>query len=163
LKPLILGEAPSRTGDRYHSFPLSGHVGKRLCQWADIDPLPMDRSMASSYARWYWALAEQFQLMNFFDRYADIDWRVSFTVPRFIQATPDLHGRLVVLCGERLGAVVSRATGLRTDQFWEWHDAAGYQIVTIPHPSGLNRMYNDPEAVLNTSEVLREAMDRAKA
>jgi hypothetical protein len=34
MKPLLIGEMPSRSGDRYHAFPLSGAVAQTLCQMA---------------------------------------------------------------------------------------------------------------------------------
>lgn len=46
--PLLIGENPSKSGDRYHDFPLSGAVAERLCGLAGIPPdLPGTR-----YGRW---------------------------------------------------------------------------------------------------------------
>jgi hypothetical protein len=38
MLPLLVGEQPSRTGDRFHEFPLSGAVAQTLCQMAGIPP-----------------------------------------------------------------------------------------------------------------------------
>jgi hypothetical protein len=39
-KPLLIGEAPSRSGDRYWMFQLSGAVAQTLCELAGIPPHP---------------------------------------------------------------------------------------------------------------------------
>lgn len=52
-----------------------------------------------------------------------------------------LRGRTVLLAGKR----VAEAFGVVTD-YLTWHDhPEGFRAVVIPHPSGVNRWWNDPE------------------
>lgn len=158
-KPLIIGECPSRTGDRYHQFPLSGAVGKRLCEWAGIDPLERDRSMTSEFARWYWALRERFDLDNLYEHHQP-------SYPPQAKVRGDLYKLLekeyrdttvVVLLGQRLG----RAAWGGLSHYYHWHPLLHTKSITIPHPSGLNRKYNEEREHQAASDALREALRRA--
>lgn len=159
MKPLIIGEAPSRAGNRYWQFPLSGLVGKRLCIWAGLSP----DDGGSPYGRYYWPLRERFDLMNLIERWPGPQGRgAAFPAEqaRVAFTQLDLRGRVVVLLGRR----ISDAVGLQID-FYDWLGkdtcSLGCDLVAIPHPSGLNRRYNDDEHVLNTERTLREALRRA--
>jgi hypothetical protein len=66
-QPILLGEAPSRAGDQFHAFPLSGRPAKVLCELAGIPPQPE----GTRYGRWTWALYEHFDCRNLIERYAD--------------------------------------------------------------------------------------------
>jgi hypothetical protein len=46
-----------------------------------------------------------------------------------------------------LGRKVARAFGRRDQPFFERHHRSlmGHAIIVIPHPSGLNRLYNEPD------------------
>lgn len=165
MKPIIIGEGPSKSGDRYYRFPLSGQVGKRLCTWAGIEPLDRDASMTSEYARWYWALAEQFDLRNFYERWPQ-DWTPSLALAHLQREWLDeVRGEVVVLCGLRVQTVFRLSGLFRSGAFFVWEREPYHktQFVTIPHPSGLNRLYNEEEVKARTGEVLREAIDRAEA
>lgn len=165
MKPLILGEGPSKSGDRYYQFPLSGAVGKRLCTWAGIEPLDRDRSMTSDYARYYWALTDEFDVDNFFTRWPQ-DWTPAVAMKRLREAEiqEQLYNRPVVLLGVRVQTVFRLADVCRSGGFFNWEDHHGFRssFVTAPHPSGLNRLYNAVEMQEQTGRVLREAMKRAK-
>lgn len=162
-KPILVGEGPSASGDRYHAFPLSGQVGKRLCTWAGIEPLVRDRSMSSDYARYYWALREKFDLVNFFERWPQ-DWSNDVVVPMVRTMVPLVRGRVVVLLGARLGDAFAKQR-VGSGGFYHWHreDALDLDLTVLPHPSGLNRMYNAEDARRVTGEMLREAVSRASA
>lgn len=61
--------------------------------------------------------------------------------------------RKVVICG----VDTLRALELfNVPKFYSWRKMDDFQYVLIPHPSGLNRIYNDPAYVLMTSLVLAE-------
>jgi hypothetical protein len=64
-KPLLIGEAPSKSGDRYWMFPLSGAVAQTLCEMAGISPQPG----GSRYGRWTWALYDHFECENLIERW----------------------------------------------------------------------------------------------
>lgn len=157
VRPLIVGEAPSRTGDVYYRFPLSGRVGERLCTWAGIAPL----EKGTRYGRFYWPLREQFELRNLLERYpgaAGSGAALPMVPAREAWAELEVSlsagpRRRVVLLGSRLALVadVSAPT-------FEWVQREGHDVVVVPHPSGLNRVYNDPLAQESVSRVLREAL-----
>lgn len=156
--PLLLGESPSRGGDHYWRFPLSGAVGQRLCEWTGIEPEPE----GSRYGRYYWALREHFDCLNVFDRYADATpWSIKRAEDEWTKKLLVDRGDdpLVLIC---LGRRVERAVGFRRARPWgEWFEVGLLQAVTVPHPSGLNRLYNELDERVRTGEVLREAMRRA--
>lgn len=154
MRPLILGEAPSRAGDRYYRFPLSGAVGKRLCQFAGIEP----EVEGSQYGRWYWALREQFDCLNAIERHEDAyPWRVERARRRWAAYVEENGLPETVVClGNRAAGTV--ATRLAITEWGEWVALAGTRAVKIPHPSGLNRLYNDEAMRALAGRVLREAM-----
>lgn len=66
-----------------------------------------------------------------------------------------LSGRVVVLVGRN----VSIAFGLDKAAFFEWHEAAdGTLLAVIPHPSGVNHWYNDPENAAECERFLRSLL-----
>lgn len=158
--PVLVGEAPSKSGDRYWMFPLSGAVGQRMCEWARIEPEPT----GSRYGRYYWALRERFECVNVYDRYAEsTPWslpcaRIAWDA-RLRTDYPD-SGRHYVFVA--LGRRVAQAMG-HTLPWNEWYRGSCMSTVVIPHPSGLNRMYNAVEVGARSGEVLREAMSIAAA
>jgi uracil-DNA glycosylase len=161
-KPLILGEAPSKSGDRYWRFPLSGDVGMRLAQWAGVEPMTarLGPRGATDYGRWYWPLKDVFDLRNLIERYPGPQGRGaalprSLALPAWEALRPELDGRIVVLLGRRLPDIVFPVNTL---PFFGWREPGWCaHVVAIPHPSGLNRVYNDPEQQRLAGEVLREA------
>src|SRR5882757_7259680 len=68
-KPMLVGEAPSRGGDEYHRYPLSGPPARVLCRLAGIEP----DGRGTTYGRWYWPLRERFLAVNLVERYADAE------------------------------------------------------------------------------------------
>lgn len=214
--PLLLGEAPSKQGDRYHAFPLSGRPARVLCEAAGIPPQPE----GSTYGKWTWSLYEHFDCRNLIERYADATpWRVPTARDhaRAILAelrdrdpddapTPDALGYTptaedfpppvpVIVC---LGRRVQKAMALALDGdavlkplkgvdpwgrlfgcFGQWaapwhihvprgqpgaepvHEWAPW-VVTLPHPSGLNRLMNDPTVRERVGRTLAQAEALAK-
>lgn len=156
-KPLLLGEAPSRGGDRYHFFPLSGPPARTLCTLAGISPEPE----GSTYGRWTWALYERFECRNLFERYAQAEpWSVPRAREQACELEADLRSRVVVCLGRRVQAAILAAVDADRDAaFHEWlttPDATS--LVSIPHPSGLNRALNDPAERERCGETLRSAL-----
>lgn len=155
-RPLILGEAPSRSGDRYWMCPLSGAVGERLARWAGVEPDPD----GSRYGRWYWPLVEVFELRNLLERYPGPAGRGAAlpTGPArqaWVDLLPELTGRTVVLLAARIPAVA----GLPT-YFYAWQRPSWCaRAVVLPHPSTLNRIYDDPDAHTRAATVLRAARE----
>ncbi len=154
IRPLLLGEAPSKSGDRYNRFPISGRVSETLCRLASIEP----EKEGSRYGRWYWPLREVFSVGNVISRYATA---YPWSIPRAQRAwshwllSEEVRGPLVVIC---LGRRVQRAVGLGADREWgEWLFSGDLAAVAIPHPSGLNRTLNDADVRLRVGRTLDEA------
>jgi hypothetical protein len=239
-QPILLGEAPSKGGDRFHEFPLSGRPAKVLCDLAGIPPQPE----GTQYGKWTWALYERFDCRNLIARYADATpWRAATARDRATAILADLErcpldsdwcdGAIcvdrgvycpkktppVIVClGRKVQAAVFAALdgdirkpiavpgmwgGGLFGNFGVW--AAPWQIhtpvvrqvcrhcdeprafhesqclvgvhgheyedrrearwaphvVTIPHPSGLNRLLNDEATRGQCGEVLRRALELA--
>jgi hypothetical protein len=182
IKPLLLGESPSKSGDRYHMFPLSGRVAKTLCELAGIPP----QEDGSTYGRWTWALYEHFECANLFARYAHaIPWQGDLATVNFARliwdarfdvdrdATERERPRTVVCLGRKVQAAAldwfDGHLALGGDDFYDWNigerrtDRGLVDLVAIPHPSGLNRLLNDPAERERCGLTLREAMERSNA
>jgi hypothetical protein len=170
-QPLLLGEAPSRTGDRYYRFPLSGSPAKLVCDLLSI------RYSRAQYDGPWWQVREHFEVANLIERYPGPQGRgAAFPIgparEAWAELWPTLSGRVVVLLGARLPGVA----GVWADegesvfhQWWQVWSSSGVTlpeaatIVAIPHPSGLNRMYNDPAEREKTAATLRQAIRRTTA
>jgi hypothetical protein len=59
-----------------------------------------------------------------------------------------------------VGRAVVRAFGLDLEEPFVWTDEGGVEVAMIPHPSGLNRQYNDEAVRERASEFLTEALAR---
>lgn len=159
MRPLILGEAPSRSGDRYWQFPLSGAVGQRLCEWAGLEP----EAGGTRYGRYYWPLNEAFELRNLLERYPGALGRgaalpVELARPAWDELLPSLAGRRVVLLGSRLRALRGGQTYYDWVSIPRYADGKPLIMAAIPHPSGLNRVYNKPGQVELATATLKYAL-----
>lgn len=174
--PVLLGEAPSKSGDRYHMFPLSGRVAETLCSMAGIPPMAGE----SRHGRWTWALYECFDCLNLVYRWPGAQGSGSafpMAVARaaLVKRLPEIEGRVVVLLGARLPKLLMPEDA--TETFYRWEVATPqatapdgevvYQarpttMCAIPHPSGLNRMYNAQTERARAGAILRQAMDYAR-
>lgn len=166
IRPLLLGEAPSKSGDRYHDFPLSGAVGQRLCEMAGIEP----EVKGSRYGRYYWPLLDHFELRNLIERYPGPQGRgASFPMEVARQRAGALElkwrmvGAVVVLLGARLPGAFDLDMDFYEQRIKTLSRVTGTSVrfYCIPHPSGLNRMYNAERERERAGQVLREAMERA--
>lgn len=160
--PLIVGEGPnSRATERYP--PLSGRPGMVLAKMLGLDPDPD----GSTWGRWYWPLRERFDTVNLFDRH-----QRSWSAPRAREAAGIVPLAAVnVLLGRRVAAAFSvghvgyherfriAPEGLGADDITPSDEA--YEAVVIPHPSGLNRLLNDPAERERCGESLRWALGQA--
>lgn len=153
-RPWIVGEGPSRTGDRYWRFPLSGAPARVLCTCAGWDAIDGDRHDPGA---WTWALYEQFATVNLFKRWADSSpWIQSKARERALEIAVqmvDAEAAAVVLLGKRVAAAFGH-----TLPFFEWDKARPIQQVVIPHPSGRNLLLNDPRTRERIGQTLREAV-----
>lgn len=124
MKPLIIGEAPSKRGDSV--TPCGGRIGRRL---------------AACFAIPYDDYLERFERINLLGAYPGADGKgAKFEAREAAQAADalTLRGRVVLVLGQR----AAKALGLRAE-YCTWQDHRGGLCAVIPHPSGINRWYND--------------------
>lgn len=151
MKPLILGESPSKTGDKFFMFPLSGAVAERICKLASIPP----QEKGSRYGVWTWALYDLFDCDNVFERhYEAVPWVRPLARKN---AREICDGYEVVVA---LGRKVQEAIGMEDYDFHVWADQTkyGYKSVAIPHPSGLNRVLNAEEERQKFGNSIQQAL-----
>lgn len=159
---MLLGEAPSRGGDRFHHFPLSGPPARVLCGLAGIPPV----EGGTTYGRWTWALYDAFECRNVFERYRDATpWSAPAARSRVAESLDDLYGRVVVCLGRRpqkalTDALAGGAAALYAP-FYTW---IGRDVLfaAIPHPSGLNRILNNADERERSGATLRHALELAR-
>jgi uracil-DNA glycosylase len=158
--PVLIGEAPVRGRDEHRAWPLHGRSAQVLCGLAGIDA--HDDEPRPAWA-WTWALYDHFECRNLFRAHGEAEpWRVRAARERALSLALDLRGAVVVCLGRRVHDAVCSALGLGAPAFHEWvEDASGRRVAGIPHPSGLNRLLNEPAERERCGETLRAAMARA--
>lgn len=144
MKPLLVGEANpyqdnAEDADHFALYPEPPNAsGGRLCRFVmGLDARTYLRSFDRTdlcFPKWSWLMARR--------RAAEL---VAERAP----------GDVIVLCG----AKVAKAFGLPSDPFRvyglnEEHGPMPLRV-TIPHPSGLCRVWHEPDAVLRTRALLR--------
>jgi hypothetical protein len=157
MRPLLLGEAPSGAGDRYHAFPLSGHPSRLICKVMGWE--------VPTGSKPYWEVLQRFDTLNVVERYADAyPWSVMVARDRWACWRSMNRGPLVVVA---VGRRAANAIGLGQGFLWgEWQ--AGtlldplLQATVIPHTSGRNYVWNDPGTAPLVRDTLTEALDRAR-
>jgi hypothetical protein len=164
VKPLLVGEMPSRASDRYYQFPLSGAVAQSLCQMAGIS----SQEDASRYSKWTWALYESFDAINAIERHGP--WDSALAGERLAEKI-ESDREVVVLLGRRAHSAYVRMTApaesnLTTLAWHEWGvdllaPTARREVVVVPYPSALSRIYNEAAPRRRTGRVLREAIEKA--
>jgi hypothetical protein len=126
-RPLIVGmDNPYSQNPKYALFPAPRNcTGWRLWQM-------LNRTLGVSrqeYVTW----AERTNL-------CEGRWSVSAARQRWASLQSSVEGRDCVL----LGRAVATAAGLPEASPLLWTDYCGGRVAMLPHPSGLNRWYNDP-------------------
>lgn len=145
MKPLMIGEAPSK--NEHVPQPLSGRVGRRMAECCGM-------TLASFLGHF-----ERTNLLKVrqdtkekgfeFDAAAGSNAAHEMADPAFSSFA--LHDdRVVLLLGHR----VATAFGAANVYFMEQHVGTRAKVYVLPHPSGVNRWWNEP-ANLNT---MREFM-----
>lgn len=133
---LIIGENPGLAGDP--TAALEGSVGKRIASYAGL--------------KWgdYLAMTER---RNIFPAYVS-PWPRDEAKRRAEQAFPYLLGRRTILLGQRVADAF--------DFHWpllNWVEIGGVTVAIVPHPSGLNRWWNEAENRSQARRFLRAAFD----
>jgi len=138
VRTLIVGMAPTDA-----AAPLSGASGRRLAVLAGTD-----------------SLSRRFALVNLLDRPVD-GWPLFEAREAASRIRESLVGRRVIL----LGASVARAFGYEPTPLlkWRYDGRREMTLADVPHTSGRNRWYNDPENVSRAHEfMVREAAKRRR-
>lgn len=140
-KPLFVGEAPSRSTERFGGHALTGETGRRLAEWSGLSAAAF--RAAADCRNVYPTLPSRWVHV----RAAELA-RVLWNAPE-TQRAP-----LVVLLGSR----VARAFGFVHAVHFEVYQTGGPAVAVMPHPSGLNRFWNDPANVALAEAFLRRVL-----
>lgn len=144
MKPLLVGEAPSK--NEVTETPLEGRVGKRLAALCGLT---------------YEQYLERFDRVNLLHVRQDTTEK-GFTFDhaaagheahRLYVAGIVAPGRIVLLLGWRVARAFSN--GFSKLPYFVEHQHGGAAFYVLPHPSGVNRYWNDPENVARASEFMR--------
>lgn len=145
-QPLIIGQAPARGNDDKH--PFAGESGKRLALLACVgmtgDVLPAYfelRNLISKYpGKVSTGRGDKFD-MAAAKMQANLMWDEFKAMP----------ARYVLFMGKS----VARAFGYRHIQYLQPRQWNQHKFVCFPHPSGVNRWYNDNNNWREATEFLR--------
>jgi len=139
-KPLIIGEAPGKHGDP--RTPIEGRIGARLAEWCG---LPFDEFLTT------------FQRINLLEvqpqdsgKGTDFNVRAAGKVARAMQYLFE-PGQVVIVLGKRAGA----AFGFTNIEYFQKATLNGAAVYVVPHPSGVNRWFNEPENELTMIRFMR--------
>lgn len=136
----IVGEMPGfNTSPKLPVFPLpTTSAGGRLLAYSGMT---LEHFLGAFYRRNLYTYLEPWSVPNARDRAAET-----------LAVIEQMGLRRVVLLGIRVGA----AFGL--DELWcDGRSPGGTEFAVVPHPSGLNRVYNDLAAIRRARATLRWA------
>lgn len=134
-RPWLVGQAPSATGDP--DKPCTGRFGRRLCSVAGGDPSERDLIQFLTAFRRVNVLYEHPGTLDGKGDAFPLD-RARVAADAMARVWRD---EVVVLCGK---TTVARAFGCEDDYF-TWHAVRGNRMAVFPHPSGVNRFWNDDD------------------
>jgi len=145
MQIVFIGQQPATPDDEGQPLIIKPNSsGERLQKWMGVTPVQFE---------------EHFMRVNL-NPWADTD---EFTPGHHVAAARNLYellyGRRVVL----LGPSVAEAFGIRRKSFTYFHfydhPEAHFLFSVMPHPSGLNRLYNNPATVGQAKKFLRKLWD----
>ena len=147
---LIIGQAPALKDDR--TSPLSGRTGHRLATLMDMD---MEEFLTTF---------DRANLFNKFPGKAESGGGDAFPLRqattnafKLMQDNPPDNYRAVILLGKN----VAKAFNIQKPEFFEWGGSTHRPpTVVIPHPSGLNRWWNELSNEKIAREFLNEMADQ---
>lgn len=133
--PLLIGEAPTQTGT--YPFDADTYSGRRLARLAGRPRSP-------------------FEADNLFPYTLTGPWSAPKAREAADSVRADRPGRNLILAGRK----VADAFGV-PHQILTWYEKDGRLVAVLPHPSGLNRWYNDPANFHRAELFVRRAMRRS--
>lgn len=144
MKPLLVGEAPSK--NEVTEQPLMGRVGRRMAALADLS--------YEDYLRHFDRVNLLHVRQDTKEKGFEFDHAAAAVAAHqlFLDGTIK-QGRVVLMLGWR----VTRAFFSPYDKaYFERHDHAGVTFYAMPHPSGVNRYWNDLENCKKASEFVQQ-------
>ncbi len=150
MKPLLIGEAPSKNQTDPH--PLEGRIGRKLAECAGLS---------------YDAYLDMFDRVNLLavrqdtkEKGFEFDMKAARESALLMRQSGIMRDRSVVLLGNR----VAEAFGVRSIRFFHGHPhGQGGMLWVMPHPSGINRWWNDPDHHEAACSFMRGMVERHKA
>lgn len=142
-RPLIVGEAPGKHGDP--SRPCEGRVGARLAACAGI-----------TYDE-YLTLFDRVNLLD--EQPQDAPKGMAFNVKLAGKVARKMEqafqvGQIVLILGKRAGS----AFGLKNVPYFETLALNHAKVTIVPHPSGVNRAWNDLEVELQMIKFMHDVV-----
>lgn len=147
MKPLIVGEAPSK--NEVTERPLEGRVGRRLAKCCGLS---------------FEDYLERFVRVNLLHVRQDTkEHGFLFDLPAAKKEAAQLmtsfaRGQIVLLLGGR----VAEAFGVH-DHYFAKVALGKAEAYILPHPSGVNRWYNDVSNVMKMETFMRGIVERTRA
>lgn len=150
MKPLIIGQAPARGNEG--KLPFAGASGRRLAQLAGVGD---DGDV----------LRHHFELVNLLREYPgkrgkgdDFDrFKAKDAASDLVRVLHYTSPRYILLMGHN----VARAFGFRNWNYLENHKIVRHVWMVFPHPSGINRWWNEPHNEQRAGRMIREVLRRA--
>lgn len=145
LKPVFIGQMPASESDEGEALPQrSGTSGMRIVQMMGIVPEVFN---------------ERFVRMNVSPFYDPDGFSPEYNSLQAKNILPLLEHRRVIL----LGPAVASAFGFtRSSYYWcRWfdHETLNISFAVMPHPSGRNYLYNEPQIVDMVKRFLDEVWE----
>jgi len=146
MKPLIIGEAPSK--NQQLEQPIEGRIGLRLASMAGLT-LP--------------------EFLYHFDRVNLLHHRQDTAAHEFQFDIEAAKGEAAALKTTFKSDQIVILLGLRVaDAFYAHHDyfvqqmIGGADVRVVPHPSGINRWWNDPANVQLAMVFMKNIVERTR-
>ena len=149
MKPLIVGEAPSKNQDPER--PVEGRIGKRLANCAG---LPYDDFL------------QHFERVNLLHERQEVNGK------GFVFDLHKAHGTAIVICTKLepgrvvllLGHRVAKAFGIKTAYFkpQRLQDLFEMTAFVVPHPSSINRWWNSRANVTKAIKFMHDIVEQTR-
>ena len=152
MKLVIMGQAPGKN----HGFgaPFAGPTGRRLARFCGLETVEQLRERAVLMNLWgrYPGKAKSVQG----DAFPESE-RAKRAAARRRAALAASGCEVLVCCGRR----VASCFGVGDAPFLEWREVPlargkNARVVVVPHPSGVSRWWQDPDACGRASALLAE-------
>lgn len=142
MKPLLIGEAPSK--NEVTETPIEGRIGKRLASYAGL-------SLED-----FLTIFDRINLLHERQDTREKGFEFDHDAARLeaFRLYPTFKpGQTVIMLGRRVGNAFG-AFG----EYFQAHRPRdnGAVIYVVPHPSGINRWWNDPQNCLQATEFMQK-------